>query len=113
MQRDRVHLLDILESARLAVAYLGCLSYDEFLSDVQKQDSVIRRLEIIGEAARRVSSEGRAELGDLAWNEMVGLRNAMIHEYDAVDLTVVWDTVKADLPPLVRRLEEALGDEMG
>jgi uncharacterized protein with HEPN domain len=81
-----------------------------FLSDVQIRDSVIRRLEIIGETAGRVSAESKAALGDLAWREMIGLRNAMIHEYDAVDLTIVWDTVKRDLPPLVRRLEAAHGE---
>jgi uncharacterized protein with HEPN domain len=80
----------------------------EFLDDVQCQDSVIRRLEVIGEAARRISDEGRAALPDLPWKAMIGMRNVMIHGYDDVDLAVVWNTVKDDLPKLVEALERSL-----
>jgi len=60
MARDSVYLLDILEAARLAVSYLRGVSHEAFLRDTQRQDSVIRRIEIIGEAARRVSVASRA-----------------------------------------------------
>jgi len=108
MPRDREYLLDILESARLACAYLREKTEQEFLDDVQCQDSVIRRLEVIGEAARRISDEGRAALPDLPWKAMIGMRNVMIHGYDDVDLTVVWNTVKDDLPALIEALERGL-----
>jgi uncharacterized protein with HEPN domain len=105
MPRDREYLLDILESARLACDYLQNKTEQEFLNDVQCQDSVIRRLEVIGEAARRVSEEGRAALPELPWKAMIGMRNVMIHGYDDVDLTAVWNTVKDDLPALIEALE--------
>ena len=108
MLRDREYLLDILESARLACSYLQNKTEQEFLRDVQCQDSVIRRLEVIGEAARRVSEEGRAALPELPWKAMIGMRSVMIHEYDDVDLTVVWNTVKDDLPALVEALERVV-----
>ncbi len=108
MQRDREYLLDILEAAKLAIDYIGDKSREEFFDDLQCQDAVIRRLEIIGEAARRISEEARAAYPDLPWNDMVGMRNVMIHEYDDVDLVIVWETVHNDLPPLIDALDKIL-----
>lgn len=76
---------------------------------MRTQDAVVRRLEIIGEASRRLSDQGRASLPELPWHAMVSMRNLMIHEYDGVDYTMVWKTVKNDLPPLVKLLEKRLG----
>lgn len=101
MQRDRAYPTDILEAARLAVAYVGDTGIDAFLRDTQCQDAVVRRRAIIGEADRRISDETRSAYPHIPWFEMVGLRNVVIHEYDTVDMTVVWDTVKKDLPPLI------------
>lgn len=68
-----------------------------------------RRLEIIGEAARRTSVDFRAAHPDLPWQSMIQMRNVMIHQYDDVDPTIVWDTVREDLPPLIAQLEKVLG----
>jgi len=108
MQRDKEYLLDILEAAKLAIDYIGDKTMEEFFDDLQCQDAVIRRLEIIGEAARRISEETRAAYPDLPWNDMVGMRNVMIHEYDDVDLAIVWETVHNDLLPLINALEKIL-----
>lgn len=108
MQRDRVYLLDILEASKPAVSYIESKSRDDFLNDLQCQDATIRRLEIIGEAARRISDETRATFPHLPWREMVGMRNIMIHEYDDIDLNTVFNTVQKDLPPLIKYLEEIL-----
>jgi uncharacterized protein with HEPN domain len=104
MPRDVAYLLDILEAAKLAAAYLSASSKEEFLKDTQCQDAVIRRLEIIGEAARRISQETRLRLPQLPWSAMVNMRNLMIHEYDHVDLYVVWDTVQNHLPELINSI---------
>jgi uncharacterized protein with HEPN domain len=108
MQRDRVYLLDILEAARLALEYVGEKTKEAFLEDVLCQDAVIRRIEIIGEAARRVSEETQRAYPDLPWNEMIAMRNVMIHDYDSVDMVIVWDTIKKDLPVLIATLEKTL-----
>ncbi len=105
MPRDAEYLLDILEAARLAIAYLAGKTREEFLRDTQCQDAVIRRLEIIGEAARRLSEEARITLPHLPWAAIIGMRNLMIHQYDDVDLMVVWDTVKNRLSSLVNSIE--------
>ncbi len=98
MPRDDEYLLDILEAARLAQTYVADRTEAEFMTDLKCQDAVIRRLEIIGEAARRLSDEKRAALPELAWEAMVSLRNILIHEYDDVDMKIVWEAVQADFP---------------
>ena len=105
MSRDPQYFLDILEAAKLAQSYIAGKTQEEFLQDTLCQDAVIRRLEIIGEAARRLSPEARVSLPELTWHAMIGMRNLLIHEYDDVDLSIVWDTVKTDLPALIKAIE--------
>ena len=109
-QRDRAYLLDILEAARLVLVYVDGKTQEEFLEDLQCQDAVIRRLEIIGEAARRISEHSRTTLANLPWSDMVGMRNFLIHDYGDVDLNVIWDTVQLDMPSLAIALETILSD---
>ena len=79
-------------------------SWDEFYGDIQCQDAVVRRIEIIGEAARRVSTEMRVQYPEIEWREMTSMRNLVIHEYDVVDIGQVWDTVRNKLPSLIEKL---------
>lgn len=111
MSRDDVYLLDILKAAQLALSYLEGKTKEEFFQDTQCQDAVIRRLEIIGEAAGRISAATTAKFPDLSWKKMVSMRNIMIHEYDDVDLNIVWDTVQNDLLPLIGFLEPLIPPE--
>ena len=111
MSRDSAYLLDILKAANLALNYLGSKTKEEFFKDIQCQDAVIRRLEIIGEAAGRVSVSTTTKFPNLPWKKMVSMRNIMIHEYEDVDLGIVWDTVQNDLPPLITLLEPLIPKE--
>jgi uncharacterized protein with HEPN domain len=111
MERDRAYLLDIVVSARLALSYVEGLDAEEFLDDRQIQDSVVRRLEIIGEAAGRLSDEVRAELPEIPWRSVIGMRNIMIHNYDDVDFAIVWSTVQSELPHLIAVIEPHLPPE--
>ena len=108
MQRDRAYFFDILDSAKLAVIYISDLTYEEFIKNIAMQDAVIRRIEIIGEAARRISNETKNIHDQLPWNEMKGMRNLLIHEYDEIDLKDVWNTVEKDLPFLITKIEQIL-----
>lgn len=112
MQRDAAYIQDIVEAATLAVSYIEGVDEQRFLDDTQLQDAVIRRLEIVGEAARRVSEETKAAQGHVPWRQMIGMRNQVIHMYDGVDLHVVWHTILDDLPPLLETLERLL-DSLG
>ena len=108
MSREQAYLFDILDAARLALSYVANKTRDESLTDTQCQDAVIRRIEINGEAARRVPDYAQKTLPQLPWGAMIGMRNVMIHDYDTVDLTIVWDTVQRDLPVLVTEIEKLL-----
>jgi uncharacterized protein with HEPN domain len=87
------------------------ITFEDFINDLQCQDAVIRRLEIIGEAARRVSEKEKSNWADLPWPAMTGMRNFLIHEYGEIDFTIIWDTLQIDLPPLVADLEKHLGQQ--
>ena len=106
--RSSGFLHDILVSARLAISYLEVASLEEFAKDIQLQDSVVRRLEIIGEAASHIAEEAAVELPELPWRKMVDMRNFAIHQYWDVDVRIVLETVKQDLPVAVATIERYL-----
>jgi uncharacterized protein with HEPN domain len=111
MSRDDTYLVDILESAKIALDYVFDKSWDEFYEDIQCQDAVVRRIEIIGEAARRVSQTTRNKYPQIPWREMMSMRNLVIHEYDVVDIKQVWETVQNKLPPLIEELAKIVPPE--
>ena len=111
MDRDSVYLLDIVSSAQMIRSYIESVALDEFLRDTKLQDSVIRRFEIIGEAAGRVSTQFREKHPEIPWSEMRGMRNRMIHHYDDVDLHIVWNTAQDNIPQLLELLEPLVPPE--
>jgi uncharacterized protein with HEPN domain len=111
MSRDDTYLVDILESAKIALDYVFDKDWDSFYENIQVQDAVVRRIEIIGEAARRISQETRNQYPQIPWREMTTMRNLVIHEYDVVDIKQVWDTVQNKLPPLIIELSKIVPPE--
>ncbi|NIA06697.1 MAG: DUF86 domain-containing protein [Actinobacteria bacterium] len=81
-------------------------------SDRKLNLSLVRLMEIIGEAASRVSPQAHEQIAAIPWPDVIGLRNRLVHGYDKVDFDVLWDIVTYDLPPLIDALREALqGDK--
>src|SRR5574341_688219 len=76
------------------------------------QLGVVRLVEIVGEAGARVSKEERAKHPQIPWDDVVGMRNRLIHGYDTVDLDILWDTVKDDLPRLIATLERVVPPDL-
>jgi uncharacterized protein with HEPN domain len=108
MRRDNAYLADMLAAAKSIRRFTSGVSLEGFRANEEKYEAVNRKLEIIGEAARRLSPEVRNQFPDIPWNLLTAMRNILIHDYDDVDLDIVWDTVNRDLPPLVNRLEAYL-----
>ena len=108
MSRDNAYLADILDSARIIQQHLAGMTREQFLADLRTQDAVVRRFEIIGEAARHLSPEAQKALPEVPWNLVVGMRNLLIHDYDDVDPKRVWTDSQNDLPPLMAKLESYL-----
>jgi uncharacterized protein with HEPN domain len=106
MQRDdSAYLLDILIAAHKAIDYLDGLSWNEFETSELHQDAAMRALEIIGEAANRVSDSTKAAHPEIPWIQVIGMRNRLVHEYFRINLAAVWDTILRDLPELVQKIE--------
>ena len=111
MQRDLQFLLDMLQSAELVIQYTTQCSKDEFIDNIQLQDSVIRRLLVIAEAARRVSVITRRTLSNISRQEINGMRNRLVHEYDDINLNIVWDVVQNEIPILIQQLKSIVPPE--
>jgi uncharacterized protein with HEPN domain len=106
MKNDGAYLLDVLESAKSIRAYLVRVSVEDFKANTEKQDAVNRRIEIIGEATRHLSPQARAQFPEIPWKLISSMRNILIHDYDDVDVQIVWDTTQKDIPPLIVALED-------
>lgn len=105
---ERARLQHMLDAARDAVAFMQGRSRADLDSDKMLMLAITRLLEIIGEAARGVSSATRDAHPQVPWRQIAGTRDRLIHAYVDVDLNIVWDIVANDLPPLIRRLEGML-----
>jgi len=102
---DAVSLKDMLNHAREAVELLGDTSREAFRDYRVLQLALTRLVEIVGEAANRVSDATRQAHPNIPWPRIIGMRNRLVHGYDVIDYDLLWDTVTSDMPPLIAALE--------
>ena len=101
----------MIESLRRIAEYIEGMRKETFLKDQKTIDAVVRNLEIVGEAATRLSLEAKEHGPAIEWSQIIGLRNRIVHEYFGVDTEIVWEVVRHDLPQLgesLRRLLDGL-----
>ena len=109
MQRDdMVYVCHILDAAHKALLFTQNHTRKEMDTNEMLSLSLVRLLEIIGEAANVVSTDFREKHSHIPWKKMIGLRNRLIHGYFDINLDIIWDTVVEDLPPLVLDLEKII-----
>lgn len=104
------YLCDIRDAAAKARQFVARMTFDQFAADEKTAYAVVRCLEIIGEAARKVPEPVRARYPQMPWQEMMGMRNVLIHDYMGVNYRVVWNTVQDDLRPLAPELERMIAE---
>lgn len=108
---DTIYLEHIEQSLNKIIEYAGELTEKEFLNNSMVQDACIRQFEIIGEAAKRISSNLRDSNPEIPWKDVTGMRDKLIHDYIDIDLWVVLKTVKEDVPMLLIEIEKLLQDK--
>ena len=108
MNHDLTHFVDILESAKLTLSYVDNISLEEFHDNYLVQDAVIRRIEIIGKAASKISVDSKNKFPHLPWKEMKGMRNHLAYEHDELQLNEIWSEIKNDLPKLIEQIKALL-----
>ena len=111
MQRDDAFLLDMLLAAREAHGFAVPVDIEEFRANRMIQLAVLKAIEIVGEAAYRVSGTFTKEHADIPWRAVIGMRNRLVHDYAGIDLDRVWQTVHNDIPELIGQLERLVPPE--
>ena len=107
----KLRIRDMLECIAKIKEYTNEMSFEDFQSDQKTIDAVLRNLEVIGEAVRHVPTTIQESYADLPWAEIRAMRNIVAHEYFGVNLNIIWNTIKSNLPPIVEKLEEILEKE--
>ncbi len=99
---------DIINEISLIENFVKGMTFEQFLEDEKTSYAVIRALEIIGEASKKIPEQVRLVYQEIPWREMSGMRDKLIHDYFGVNLEVVWKTVQEDLKGLIEKLQEIL-----
>jgi len=108
---DLVRIKHILDASEESVKFLENRQRNDIDIDRMLSLSLVRLLEIIGEAARGVSPQLRKKYPAIPWKQMAGIRDRLIHGYFDVDMEIVWKTVKEDIPPLIDKLTGLMDEE--
>ncbi len=111
MKDDEVYIGHMLDTAHKARSFVEGLEREDYDQDEQLRISLAHLLQVIGEAARRVSESFRVAHSDLPRKQIIGMRNKVVHDYMYIDEDVVWETVMEDLPTLIAQLETLLPPE--
>jgi uncharacterized protein with HEPN domain len=98
------YLLDMLDASEKVTAFITGMTEAQFLRDDKTQFAVVRGLEIIGEAAKKIPDSARAKYPHVPWREIAGMRDKLVHDYIGVDAKVVWKTAMEDVPKIAELL---------
>jgi len=111
MRHENALLLDMLLAAREAQEFARGATLSDFRQDRTLQLAIVKAVEIVGEAASRISTETRELNPDIPWADIVGMRNRLVHGYFDINLVRVWETVEQDIPRLIQQLEGLVSEE--
>jgi uncharacterized protein with HEPN domain len=101
MLRDEAVVLDILNAAELLKELIEGFTFDSFAADIRTRLSVQHQLIVMGEATKRLSPEFRAAHPEIPWRGIAGLRDVVVHNYDTIDLEIIWETATQKVPELI------------
>lgn len=104
--RDRVLINHILEASEAILVFVKDISIVDFVESDLHISAVVKKFEVIGEAANRISTEAKTLLSDIPWKDVIGMRHVLIHDYMSIDAESVWNTIEVYLPQLMSQLEQ-------
>ncbi len=104
----KILLFDILDSIEKIEEYIKDITEDKFFNNLQTQDAVVRRIEIIGEAVKSLPISFKEKYSDIPWRKIAGTRDVVIHNYSDVDVVLVWEIAKREIPVLKKQIFELL-----
>jgi uncharacterized protein with HEPN domain len=107
---DLALLGDVLDAIQRVESYVRGVNKQAFLENLMMQDAVMHQIEIIGEASNGISDEFQEKHPNLPWMQMRAIRNKIVHDYRGINLQIIWETVKNDLPSLKEQVRELLGE---
>ena len=108
MKDDQAYIEHIQDCIKKVKAYTDDLDEDSFIENEMVQDAVIRNFEIIGEATKMISDNLKQSYYEIPWKEIAGMRDKLIHDYLGVDVYVIWETIKNDIPILEKFLDKII-----
>lgn len=106
MKNDKVYIGHITDALNKIETYTRGVSYEQFIADEMRIDAVLREMQIIGEAAKRLSPEFKDSHNSVPWRAITGFRDKAVHDYFDVNVMTVWETIEMDLPQLKKALSE-------
>jgi uncharacterized protein with HEPN domain len=107
-RREKEYLADMVEAMQRIMDYTLELTYEEFLADRKTQDAVLRNLQVMGEAVKKLSAPVKQAHPHLPWKEMAGMRDKVVHDYFGINYDIVWSIAKRELPVLLPSLTAIL-----
>lgn len=113
-KRDYILFIeDIVTCIEKIERYTALVSFEEFCRNEMAVDAVIRNLEIIGEAVKKIPEEIKMKYADVEWKESAGFRDVLAHDYFGIDLEAVWDTLRNNIPSFKEQIKKVLKSEQG
>lgn len=104
---SKLFLIDILDSKKIK-DYTKGMTFDDFVKDSKTVDAVLRNLEIIGEAVKQIPEEIKEKYREIPWNQIIGMRNRLIHAYFVIDYEIIWYIVRNEISILEKQVDKIL-----
>lgn len=111
MPKDEEILLDLCQALQKIMVFIENLNQAEFNNDEKTQSSVLYQIVIVGEAINRLSEEFKSQYPQIPFNEIRGMRNRVVHEYNEVDCDIIWEAIQYDIPPLLEIISSLISSD--
>jgi uncharacterized protein with HEPN domain len=105
MDKDKIYLEQIIEFCQKIISYTANIGYESFVKDEKLQLAVMKLIENVGEASKRLSETARKKYPAIEWNKAMAMRNRLVHDYMDVDLAIVYDVAVNEIPSLLKNLK--------